>query len=136
MSTAPQTARTAEGSGWVLFAGIMLILAGAIDFFDGIRAIGARDTTFDTIFWDNNLNAWGWFFLIVGIILIVTGFFIFQRAPWAVLVGIFAATIGAIVHMWWIFYPDAALASFILVILNLLVIYGLVVYGYDQEGAY
>ena len=127
----PPTVR--EGSGWIAFAGVMLILAGAIDFFDGIRALGARDTTFDTIFWDNNLDAWGTFYVIVGLILIATGFFVFQRAPWAVTVGIVAATIGAIVHMWWIFaFP---LVSFVLVILNLLVIYGLVVYGWDRERA-
>ena len=77
-------------------AGVMLILAGAIDFFDGIRAIGANTTSFDTIFWDNNLEAWGWFYLIVGIVLIATGYFVFQRASWAVTVGIIAATVSAV----------------------------------------
>jgi cytochrome b subunit of formate dehydrogenase len=133
MSSATPTVRE-EGSGWVAFAGIMLILAGAIDFFDGIRAIGANTASFDTIFWDNNLEAWGWFYLIVGIILIVTGFFVFQRAPWAVTVGIIAATVSAVFHMWWIFaYP---IVSLILVLIDLLVIYGLVVYGSDEGNAY
>ena len=131
MSTAAPTARQ-QASGWVAFAGVMLILAGAIDFFDGIRAIGAHSTTFDTIFWDNNLDAWGWLYVVVGIILIVTGFFVFQRAPWAVTVGIIAATVSAVFHMWWIFaYP---IVSLILVLINLLIIYGLVVYGTDYEG--
>jgi hypothetical protein len=121
-----------EGTGWIAFAGVMLILAGAIDFFDGIRAIGANTTTFDTIFWDNNLEAWGWFYLIVGIVLIATGYFVFQRAPWAVTVGIIAATVSAVFHMWWIFaYP---IVSLILVLINLLIIYGLVVYGTEYEG--
>jgi len=134
MSSATQSARTETGSGWIVFAGVMLIVGGAIDFFDGIRAIGAQSTRFDTIFWDNNLDAWGWFYVVVGIILIVTGFFVLQRAPWAVMVGIFAATIGAVVHMWWIFaYPFAAL---VLVGINLLVIYGLVVGGTDEGAGY
>jgi hypothetical protein len=131
MAAGASTTRV-EGAGWIAFAGVMLILAGAIDFFDGIRAIGANSTTFDTIFWDNNLEAWGWFYLIVGLILIVTGYFVFQRAPWAVTVGIIAATVSAVFHMWWIFaYP---IVSLILVLINLLVIYGLVVYGTDYEG--
>ena len=67
--------------------------------------------------------------------LIVTGYFILQRAPWAVGVGIVVASIGIVVHMFWVFsYP---IASLVLVILNLLVVYGLVVYGTDRgERAY
>ena len=123
------------GGGWIAFAGIMLILAGLIDFFNAIWAFDASDTAVDAFIWDGNLDAWGVIYLLVGIGLIVTGFFIFQRAPWAITVGIIAATVGAVIHMFWIFsYP---IASFVLVLLNVLVIYGLVVYGTDEgERAY
>jgi hypothetical protein len=122
---------TREGTGWITFAGIMLIVAGAIDFFNGIWALGASDTAFDTVFWDGNLDAWGWFYLILGIVLVVAGFGVFQRSPWAVTVGIIVASVAAILNMFWVFaYP---IASLVLIILNVLVIYALVVYGTDRE---
>ena len=124
--------RTRRGYGWLVFSGIMLILVGLLDIVSGIRAIGAQDTQFDTIFWDNNIEAWGWFYLIVGIVLLVAGFAIFNRARWAVWVGIAAAVFAAVVNMWWVFaYP---VHSLITVIVSALIIYGLTVYGLDEEG--
>jgi hypothetical protein len=121
-----------KASGWLGFAGIMLILAGAMDVVDGIWAIGAQDTAFDTIIWDGNLDAWGWFYLILGIALIAVGFGVFQRAQWAVWGGIAAASVGAVMHMFWVFtYP---IASLVLVTLNVLVIYALSVYGADDAA--
>jgi hypothetical protein len=142
--TTPQTGRPAlpaGGAGWIIFSGTMLILAGLIDIFDGIWALSAPDVvsdTFDaqggTFIWDN-LDAWGVIYLLVGIGLVATGYFIYQREPWAVTVGIVAAGVGLVVHMFWIFaFP---IASLVLVILNLLVLYGLLVYGTDErERAY
>jgi hypothetical protein len=124
----------AEGGGWITFAGIMLIVAGAIDFFNGIWALGASDTSFDTIFWDGNLDAWGVFYLILGLVLIFAGFGIFQRATWAVAVGIIVSAVAAILNMFWVFaYP---IASLVLIILNVLILYALIVYGTgDRETA-
>jgi hypothetical protein len=121
------------GSGWIAFAGVMLMVAGAIDVLNAIWAFRHDDNAFTAAVWDN-LTAWGVIYLLVGIGLIVTGYYIWQRAPWAIMTGIVVATIGAIMHAFWLFsYP---LASIILVGLNVLVIYGLVVYGSEEEAAY
>ncbi len=126
-------ARRDEGYGWIIFSGIMLVLVGLLDIVNGIRAIGAQDTTFDAIFWDNNIEAWGWFYLIVGIVLFVAGWAIFGRAQWAVMVGIAAGVIAAVLNMFWVFvYP---IASLIIVIVAVLVVYGLVVYGLNDGRA-
>jgi hypothetical protein len=118
------------GRGWTVFAAIVLMVAGAMQFFDGLWAIRTQDTAVDALFWNNNLEAWGWFYLIVGVALFVTGVFILQRAPWAYGVGIAVGCIGAVVNMFWIFsYP---LASVVLIALNMLVVYGLTTYGVDD----
>ena len=67
----------------MVFSGILLILVGLFDVVNGIRAIGAQDTAFDAIFWDNNIEAWGWFYLVLGVVLLVAGIAIFGRARWA-----------------------------------------------------
>jgi hypothetical protein len=120
-----------KGGGWITFSGIILMLAGAMDFFNGLWALSAKDTAVDAIFWDGNLDAWGWFYVVLGVILIGAGFAVFNRQPWAVWTGIVFASIAAILNMFWIFtYP---IASMTLVLINLLVIYGLAVYG-TEEG--
>jgi hypothetical protein len=122
-----------EGGGWIAFAGVMLILAGAIDFFDGIWALRAGnvfEASYTAPVW-NNLDAWGVIYILLGIGLIVTGFFIFQREPWAVTVGIVVSTVGAILHAFWLF--SQPFASMVLIGINLLVLYGLVVYGSNER---
>lgn len=122
-----EPARAKTGGGWIGFAGVMLILAGLLDVVNGLWAIDRQDTAVDALFFKDNLEAWGWFYLIVGIVLIVTGFFVFQRAPWAVTLGVVVAILGAVTNMFWIFqYP---LASIVLVVINVMVLYALVVYG-------
>jgi hypothetical protein len=128
MSTMTTTKRAR--TGWVGFAAIILMVAGTMQFLDGLWAIRTQDTAIDALFWNNNLEAWGWFYLIVGIGLIVTGVFIFRREPWAYGVGIVVAVIGAVLNIFWIFtYP---LASILLITLNLIVVYALTTYGVDE----
>jgi hypothetical protein len=120
-----------RGLGWVAFAGIMLILAGLLDIVNGLWALGAEDTRIDAVFFDNDLDAWGWFYLILGIVLVVTGFGVLNRAGWAVTIGIAFAMLAAVLNMLWVFrYP---IASLILVTLNVLVIYALAVYGTETD---
>ena len=121
----PVRART--GGGWIAFAGVMMILAGLLDVVNGLWAIDRQDTAVDALFFQDNLEGWGWFYIVVGIVLILAGFAVFQRSPWAVTVGVVVAIIGAVTNMFWIFqYP---LASIVLVIINVMVLYALVVYG-------
>ncbi|MGH3022269.1 MAG: DUF7144 family membrane protein, partial [Gaiellaceae bacterium] len=103
---------------------------GVMQILDGLWALDAQDTAIDAVFWDDNLEAWGWFYLCVGVVLVVTGAFILRRAPWATTAGIAIGCIGAIVNIFWIFsFP---LASILLITLNLLVVYGLTTYTLDD----
>lgn len=124
------TSTRRPGRGWIAFAALILIIAGVMDILNGLWAIDAQDTAVDALFWDDNLEAWGWFYLVVGIVLVVTGAFIFRRAPWASAVGIAVGCIGAILNIFWIFtFP---LASILLVTLNLIVVYALTTYSMDE----
>ena len=106
------------------------MIAGTMQFLDGLWAIRTQDTAVDALFWNNNLEAWGWFYLIVGVGLVLTGAFIFRGAPWANGVGIFVCCIGAILNIFWIFsYP---LASILLITLNVIVVFALTTYGVDE----
>lgn len=126
------TALERKADRWITFAGLMMILAGALDVFDGLWAFSARDTSFDALFYDNNIEAWGWFYLILGIVLLFAGFAVFARARWAVMVGITVTLIAAVVNFFWIFVHP--LATAVIVTINILVAYALTMYGLDQES--
>jgi hypothetical protein len=115
-----------EGSGWIGFAGVMLILVGIFNVIDGISAIANSNYLSNHLLFAN-LDAWGWFFLIWGILQVCTGFAIFAGSAWAAIVGVFAAFVNAIAQLSWAgTYPVWAISA---IVIDVLIIYGLVVYG-------
>jgi hypothetical protein len=127
MSTAQRYEGAAQvGSGWIGFAGIMLILVGFFNIIDGISAIANADYLVNKLLFAN-LDAWGWFFLIWGILQVFAGFAIMNGATWGAIVGVVTAFVNAIAQLSWArTYPVWAIAAIVIVVL---VIYALVVYG-------
>ena len=121
-----------RGSGWIGFAGIMLIVVGALDIINGLWALDHKNTSpVASQLLYANLETWGWIMLIWGIIVMVAGFLVFGRSQIGRWVGILAAAIAMIVNMTWVVaYPIAALA---VVFLSALVLYALIVYGGREQ---
>ena len=114
------------GSGWIGFAGIMLILVGFFNIIDGISAIANSDYLVNQLLFAN-LDAWGWFFLIWGILQVFAGFAIMNGSTWGAIVGVVTAFVNAIAQLSWArTYPVWAIAA---IVLDVLIIYALVVYG-------
>ena len=103
-------------SGWavggITFAATILVLlgvfqaiAGLVAIFDDNFYIVARNYTFDL-----DTTAWGWIHLIIGILLVLTGYFLFARRAWAGGVAIGLAMLSAIANFFFIpYYPIWAL---------------------------
>ena len=118
------------GAGWNTYAALLLIFAGVMQILDGLWALDRQDTAIDSLFWGDNLEAWGWIYLVAGIAIVVVGAFIFRRAPWATLAGIGLGFLGAIVNLFWIFsYP---LVSILAITLYLLAVHGLTTYSLEE----
>jgi hypothetical protein len=137
---AEPTQRGTRGTGWIIFAGIAMIIGGANMFINGAWALHATSTQVATfknqlLFSDTNLDTWGWIYVIVGGIVLLAGLFVFMRQRWAVMVGILAATVQAILAFFWIFSPQwpAALA---IIVIDLLVLHALVAYGERGDDVY
>jgi len=126
-----------RGTGWIFTSAILLILAGANIVLNGLFALHAN-STIDTntvkaelLFSGNNLNTWGWIYVIIGGIILLAGFCVFARAQWAVFVGMLAAFVGIVIAFFWLFtpyWPDALIS----IILAGLVIHGLGRYGVEE----
>jgi hypothetical protein len=123
-----------EGTGWVLFAGIMIMMVGVLNIFWGIAAID--DSSFfvqDTRYILSGLNTWGWIILIIGALQLAAAFSIWAGGSFGRWFGIAAATANAIAALLSIpAYPFWALAIFAV---DILVIYGLAAYGGDRRVA-
>jgi hypothetical protein len=82
-------------TGWIGFAGCLMIIIGGIDFFEGLIAI-IRGQYFavgpnQIIVFDT--TTWGWITLLWGLIIALGGFGLLSRATWA---RWFAIVVGAV----------------------------------------
>ena len=99
-----------RGIGSALFVGILLMIAGVLNVIYGIAAVS------DAHFWLNNtqfvfssLHTWGWITIILGAIQITASFSLFGGGVYGRVVGLIAATLGALgalldvggAHPWW-----------------------------------
>jgi len=122
-----------KGAGWLVFSGIMLGIAGVLGLIDGIVTVtkssfyvsGSRYVFSGPV-------TWGWIMIIAGVITILAAFGIFRGAQWARFWGIGVAALQALVQLLSIqAYPFWSLCVFAL---DVLVIYGLAVYGNRRIG--
>ena len=116
-------------SGWAVggigFAACMLLLIGAFQIVDGLAAI--IDDQFFVVSnhyaFDLDVTAWGWIHLILGILLVLTGFALFARRTWAGVAALCLALLSAFVNFFFIpYYP---LWSILVIALDAWVIWSL-----------
>ena len=119
--------------GWKLFAGIMIIIVGTFNVIDGLVAI-TNANYFKTVGGGssqlpltNNVKTYGWVVLILGAILILSGFLIFIGNMFGRVIGVIAASVNAIVQL--AYLPHYPLWSFTMILVDILVIWGIVVHG-------
>lgn len=106
-------------SGWWVFAGVLLLIAGVLNIVYGIAAIG--DSKFfaqNVEFIISSLNTWGWLLLIIGVLELVAAFSLFSGGEFGRWFGIFVASLNAIGALLAIpAYPFWSLAVFALAII-------------------
>ena len=123
--------RNAWASGLVIFAATVLMTVGVFEILQGIAAL-AEDEFFvrgPNYTYEFDLTAWGWIHLLIGIGLVVVGYFLFTGATWARWAGIAVAGLCMIGNFMWLpYYP---IWSILIIALDVLVIWALSVHGRD-----
>src|SRR5437764_10522542 len=124
----------ASGGGWLVFSSILLGIAGIMRFFDAIWAFrynGAVPQNLQDALFGHRLDAYGWIYLVVAALLVMSAFLVLQRSQLGRWLGVTAGVVGAISAGWWLpFYPVWSLTY---IALGALVVYGLVMYGDKPE---
>jgi hypothetical protein len=106
--SSPESPISPWAAGGITFAAVVLVIIGAFQVIAGLTAIFddnfyvvARNYTFDL-----DASAWGWIHLILGLLLLFTGFGLFSRAAWAGVTAVVLAGLSAIANFFFIpYYP-------------------------------
>jgi hypothetical protein len=108
-------------TGWWVFAGMLLGIAGILNIIWGLAAIGdAKFFIADQKYIISSLHTWGWVTLIIGVLQLVAAFSLFSGGGFGRWLGMFAAALSAISALLSIpAYPFWSLCIFALAIIVL-----------------
>jgi hypothetical protein len=121
--------------GWVVFAGIMMIMVGSFHVLAGLVALFEDEyyvTTSSGLVLDVDYTAWGWAHLAIGALIAVAGIALFAGQLWARIVAVAVAGLSAFVNM--VFIAAYPLWSIVMITIAVVVIYAVVVHGGEGRG--
>ena len=127
--------RAEEASGWavgfILFAAMLMIMAGAFQAFAGLVAIFQNEFYVATrnYLFQFDATTWGWIHLLVGLIVVMAGFAMLAGRTWGRMVGITLAMVSALANF--LFIPYYPFWSLTIIALNVFVIWALAAHGRD-----
>ncbi|MFI0825924.1 hypothetical protein ACH4Q7_15870 [Streptomyces roseolus] len=118
--SAPRPPRSSASEAWAsggtLFAGVLMLVTGIMDVFQGIAGIAEDDVyarVGDYVF-KFNLTTWGWIHLILGVVVAIAGYGILKGAEWGRVAGISLASLNLLAQFlfipyqpWWALFSMA-----------------------------
>jgi hypothetical protein len=120
-------------AGWIAFAGIIMIIAGAFQMFSGLVALVDDEFYVTTPEYVLQLDttAWGWIHMLIGLVLVASGIGVYSGNVLARTVGVFVAAASMLsVFLWLPWYP---FWGFVVLFVDISVIWALTVHGRDYS---
>jgi len=123
-------------SGWIGFAALMMLIIGAIDFFEGLIGVirgeyyavhGGQLIIFDT-------TTWGWLTMILGVILFLVGLGLAGGAGWARWTAIILLAVNLFEQLGWLGNTQYPLWTLTLITLQIIVFYALTAKWSEAES--
>jgi len=114
-------------AGWIGFAGIVMLVVGAIDMLQGLIALLEDEyfvpTRAGMLVVD--LTAWGWFLIFWGLLLVLVGLGLLGAQSWARWAGIVLVSLNILVQLGFAGDSSYPLWALTAMILNIVVLYAL-----------
>ncbi|MGW2299869.1 DUF7144 family membrane protein [Streptomyces sp. NPDC001809] len=110
------SASASWASGGTLFAGVLMLVTGFMDVFQGIAGIAEDDvyTRVGDYVFKFDLTTWGWIHLILGVVLAIAGYGVLKGAEWGRVAGIALASLNILFQFlflpyqpWWALFSMA-----------------------------
>ena len=120
--------------GWIAFAGVIMIIAGVLNFIYGLIA-AVND---DWVVFGNranlylDLNQWGWVHMILGVVVALAGGFLFTGNILARTVGVIVAAASLVANFLWL--PTYPVWSLIVITMDVLIIWALTADGSEMKS--
>jgi len=122
-------------AGWVVFAGVMLIMVGSFQIIEGLVALfddGFYAVTSSGLIVDVDYNTWGWVHMIIGVLGVLAGLGLLAGNLAARIVGVGVAFLSALVNLAFISaYP---VWSTIMIVIDVVVIFAIIVHGRELKS--
>jgi hypothetical protein len=124
-------------AGWVAFAGLLLMVIGGLNFFQGLIAV-IRDQYY--LVGDNgalvlDVSQWGWVMMIWGVVLVLVGYGLVSAASWARWTAILVVSLNFIAQLGYDGSGGYTLWSLTVIALNIIVLYALIVRWDEAKAA-
>ena len=121
-------------TGWITFAGVMMIIAGSLNALYGLVAV-VND---EWVVWGNranlylDLSQWGWVHLVAGLVVLISGIGLFSGNFLARTVAVIVASVSLIANFF--FIPAYPIWALIVVTIDVLVIWALTAHGREMRS--
>ena len=114
-------------AGWIGFAGILLLVVGAIDFMQGLIALFEDEyyVVTQSGFLAVDLTAWGWIMMIWGVLLVLGGLGLLSAQGWARWFTIVVVCLNFIAQLCFLGNSQTPLWSLTVVALNVIILFAL-----------
>ena len=128
-----RAARGQEATGWavgfILFAAIMMIMAGVFQALAGLVAIFENEFYVPTrnYIFQFDATTWGWTHLLIGLLVAFAGWGLLSGRTWARVVALTLAVISAIANF--AFIPYYPFWSLLIITLDIFVIWAVAAHG-------
>jgi hypothetical protein len=125
----------AEPSSWargfITFAGVMMIIAGAFQALAGVVALFENEFYVATRNYLLQFDAttWGWIHLLLGLVVLFAGFAVLSGQVWGRTIGVILVALSALANF--AFIPYYPFWSLIIIALDVFIIWALTVHGRD-----
>lgn len=130
----PAQAEPTGWIGWIIFAGVAMIVLGAFSIIEGLVAVYQRGyylVTSSQLLVHVSYTSWGWVHFGIGVVIMIVGVGVMAGAAWARVTGIALAVISAIINLAFIAaYP---VWGILIIALDVVVIYALAVHGREMK---
>ncbi|HEU5109464.1 MAG TPA: hypothetical protein VFT95_13055 [Micromonosporaceae bacterium] len=121
--------------GWVLFAGILMLLVGSCNVLAGVVALFKEEYYLvgqNGLLVEVDYTVWGWALLLYGLALGLAGFGVIAGQTWARIVAVILVAVNALVNLG--FLAAQPVWTMLIIALDVVVIYALIVHGRETRS--
>ena len=125
-----------RATGIVLFAAVLMIVAGAFHFLQGLTAVINGDffAVVANYAYDLDIQAWGWLHLLGGLSLFLVGIGLLSGSIWARLLAMFLVVISAMINF--VYIPYQPLWAIVLLVIDGVILWALLTQGdFDEPSS-